>query len=129
MRDADSVAARAPRVPQAGDRRGSAAHPQLLSARPSAGQLGARHSDGARALVSNFAGQWLQLRNVRSVQPNTDEFPDFDDNLRQAFQRETEMLFDAVMREDRDVLDLMRADFTYVNDRLAQHYGIPNVTG
>src|SRR5205814_4011727 len=72
----------------------------------------------ARALVTNFAGQWLQLRNVRSVQPNSDEFPDFDDNLRQAFQRETEMLFETVMREDRNVLDLLRADFTYVNDRL-----------
>jgi hypothetical protein len=81
------------------------------------------------ALVSNFAGQWLQLRNVRSIQPNSDQFPDFDDNLRQAFQRETELLFDAVIHEDRNVLDLLRADFTFVNERLARHYGIPNVRG
>jgi mono/diheme cytochrome c family protein len=83
----------------------------------------------AQALVSNFAGQWLQLRNVRSVQPNSDEFPDFDDNLRQAFQRETELLFSSVMHEDRSVLDLLRADYTFVNERLALHYGIPNVHG
>jgi hypothetical protein len=83
----------------------------------------------ASALVSNFAGQWLQLRNVRSVQPNSDEFPDFDDNLRQAFKRETELFFESVMREDRNVLDLLRADYTFVNERLAQHYGIPNIRG
>ena len=83
----------------------------------------------ANALVSNFAGQWLHLRNVRSVQPNSDEFPDFDDNLRQAFQRETELLFESIMTEDRNVLDLMRADYTFVNDRLALHYGIPDVHG
>lgn len=83
----------------------------------------------AGALVSNFAGQWLQLRNVRSIQPNSDQFPDFDDNLRQAFQRETELLFETVIREDRNVLDLLRADFTFVNERLAEHYGIPNVRG
>ena len=81
------------------------------------------------ALVDNFAGQWLQLRNVRSVQPNSDEFPDFDDNLRQAFQRETELFFESIMREDRNVLDLLRADYTFVNERLARHYGIPNVYG
>jgi Protein of unknown function (DUF1592)/Protein of unknown function (DUF1588)/Protein of unknown function (DUF1585) len=86
-------------------------------------------SDRARTLVSNFAGQWLQLRNVRSVLPNSDEFPDFDDNLRQGFRRETELLFESVMREDRNVLDLLRADYTFVNERLAQHYGIPNVYG
>jgi hypothetical protein len=83
----------------------------------------------AHALVANFAGQWLQLRNVRSVLPNSDVFPDFDDNLRQAFQRETELLFESIMREDRNVLDLLTADFTYVNERLAKHYGIPNVYG
>jgi mono/diheme cytochrome c family protein len=86
-------------------------------------------SDRARALVSNFAGQWLQLRNVRSVLPNSDEFPDFDDNLRQGFQRETELLFESIMREDRNVLDLLRADYTFVNERLARHYGMPNVYG
>jgi mono/diheme cytochrome c family protein len=86
-------------------------------------------SDRAGTLVSNFAGQWLQLRNVRSVLPNSDEFPDFDDNLRQGFQRETELLFESIMREDRNVLDLLRADYTFVNERLAQHYGMPNVYG
>ena len=81
------------------------------------------------ALVSNFAGQWLQLRNVRSVQPNSDLFPDFDDNLRQAFRRETELLFDSIIRDDRNVVDLLTADYTFVNERLARHYGIPGVYG
>jgi len=81
------------------------------------------------AIVSNFAGQWLQLRNVRNELPNSDQFPDFDDNLRQAFQRETELLFASIMREDRNVLELMTADYTFVNERLARHYGIPNVYG
>jgi len=81
------------------------------------------------ALVENFAGQWLQLRNVRSVLPNSDEFPDFDDNLRQSFRRETELLFESIIREDRNVLDLLRADYTFVNERLARHYGIPGIYG
>ena len=63
------------------------------------------------------------------MQPNSDEFPDFDDNLRQGFRRETELLFATIVREDRNVLDLLRADFTFVNERLARHYGIPNVYG
>jgi hypothetical protein len=83
----------------------------------------------SQAIVDNFAGQWLQLRNVRNVQPNSDLFPDFDDNLRQAFKRETELFFESVMREDRPVLDLMNANYTFVNERLAKHYGIPNVYG
>ncbi|HEU4689653.1 MAG TPA: DUF1592 domain-containing protein [Vicinamibacterales bacterium] len=83
----------------------------------------------AEALVSNFAGQWLHLRNLRNVQPHADDFPDFDDNLRRAFQRETELLFESVMREDRNVVDLLRADYTFVNERLARHYGMPNVYG
>ena len=83
----------------------------------------------AQALVSNFAGQWLHLRNLRNSQPHADDFPDFDDNLRHAFQRETELLFESVMREDRSVVDLLRADYTFVNERLARHYGIPNVYG
>ena len=83
----------------------------------------------ADALVSNFAGQWLQLRNVRSVQPNSDEFPDFDDQLRQSFRKETELLFASIVKEDRNVLDLLRADYTFVNERLARHYGIPNIYG
>jgi mono/diheme cytochrome c family protein len=81
------------------------------------------------ALVSNFAGQWLQLRNVRSVQPNTNLFPDFDDNLRRSMRRETELLFESIIREDRSVLDLLRADYTYLDERLARHYGVPNIYG
>ena len=83
----------------------------------------------SKAIIDNFAGQWLYLRNLRSQSPDRIEFPDFDDNLRQAFRRETEMLFESVMREDRNVLDLMTADYTFVNERLARHYGIPNVYG
>jgi cytochrome c551/c552 len=83
----------------------------------------------ARALVSNFANQWLYLRELKNANPDITVFPDFDDNLRQGFQRETEMLFEAVMREDRSVVDLLDADFTFVNERLAKHYGIPNVYG
>jgi hypothetical protein len=81
------------------------------------------------ALVENFAGQWLQLRNLQRVTPDNDLFPTFDDNLRQAFRREVELLFASVMHEDRSVLDLMTADYTFVNERLARHYGIPNVYG
>ncbi|HTC36612.1 MAG TPA: DUF1592 domain-containing protein [Bryobacteraceae bacterium] len=83
----------------------------------------------AEALVDNFAGQWLQLRNLRNVQPNTDLFPDFDDNLRQSFRRETELLFESVVQEDRSVLNLLTADYTFVNERLARHYGIPDIYG
>jgi hypothetical protein len=79
--------------------------------------------------VTSFAGQWLQLRNVRTVLPNSEVFPDFDDNLREAFLRETELLFASVIHEDRNVLDLLRADYTFVNERLARHYGIPNIYG
>ena len=86
-------------------------------------------SPKSRALVSNFAGQWLQLRNLKSLVPNSEEFSDFDDNLRQAFRVEGEMFFESIMREDRNVLDLMTADYTFVNERLARHYGIPNVYG
>ncbi|MBM3820221.1 MAG: DUF1592 domain-containing protein [Acidimicrobiia bacterium] len=83
----------------------------------------------ARALVDNFAGQWLYLRNLKNFQPNSLEFPDFDDNLRSAMQRETELFFASVMREDRPVTDLMTADYTFLNERLAKHYRIPNVYG
>jgi hypothetical protein len=83
----------------------------------------------SRSLVSNFAGQWLFLRELRNRNPDLLVFPDFDDNLRQAFQHETELLFDSVVREDRSVFDLMNADYTFVNERLARHYGIPNVYG
>jgi cytochrome c551/c552 len=81
------------------------------------------------ALVENFAGQWLQLRNLRGIVPNPETYPDFDDNLRQAFRTEAEMFFDSVVHEDRNVLDLMTADDTFVNERLAKHYGIPKVSG
>jgi mono/diheme cytochrome c family protein len=83
----------------------------------------------ANALVNNFAAQWLYLRNLDSHKPDNRLFPDFDDNLRQAFRRETEMLFESVMSEDRSVLDLLRADYTFLNERLAKHYGIANVYG
>jgi hypothetical protein len=83
----------------------------------------------SEALVRNFAGQWLQLRNLRNSVPNEDLFPEFDDNLRQSFQRETELLFDSIMREDHSVLDFLTADYTFVNERLAKHYKIPNVYG
>ena len=83
----------------------------------------------ARALVTNFANQWLYLRDLKNANPDVTVFPDFDDNLRQGFQRETEMLFESIMREDRSVLDLLDANYTFVNERLAKHYGIPNVYG
>jgi len=85
--------------------------------------------DRSEALVKNFAGQWLMLRNLPNVQPDPNEFPNFDDNLRQAFRRETEMFFGSIMREDRNVLDLLNADYTFANERLAKHYGIPGVYG
>jgi len=80
-------------------------------------------------LATNFAGQWLRLRNLEAVTPNARLFPDFDDNLRQAFRQETELFFDHVLREDRSVLELIRADYTFLNERLARHYGIPDVYG
>ena len=80
-------------------------------------------------LASNFAGQWLQLRNLTAVTPDGRIFPDFDDNLRQAFREETERFVDSVLREDRSVADLLRADYTFLNERLAKHYGIPGVYG
>ncbi|MGH9629721.1 MAG: DUF1592 domain-containing protein, partial [Bryobacteraceae bacterium] len=83
----------------------------------------------SEALVTNFAAQWLYLRNLESASPDPRLFPDFDDNLRRAFRRETELLFESVLREDRSVLDLLRADYTFVNERLAKHYGIPHVYG
>jgi hypothetical protein len=80
----------------------------------------------ADALVSNFGGQWLLLRDLRTARPATTEF---DENLRQSFQRETEMLFASIVREDRSLLDLLQADYTFVDERLARHYGIPNIRG
>jgi len=83
----------------------------------------------AGALVQNFAGQWLHIRNLQNIAPNTDEFPDFDNDLRDAFRRETELFFASIVKEDRDVLDLMTADYTFVNERLAKHYGLTGVYG
>jgi hypothetical protein len=80
-------------------------------------------------MIRNFAGQWLNLRALDSVQPNPAVYPDFDDNLRVAFRREVELLFDSIVHEDRSVLDLLTADYTFVDERLARHYGIPNVYG
>ncbi|RUL88752.1 DUF1592 domain-containing protein [Tautonia sociabilis] len=83
----------------------------------------------SRSLVTNFASQWLHLRNLEAITPDLRLFPDFDDNLRQAFRRETELLFEEILREDRGVLDLIDSDHTYLNERLAKHYGIPHVYG
>ena len=83
----------------------------------------------AEALVSNFAGQWLHLRNVPNILPNSDLFPDFDDNLREGFRKETELFFESIMREDHNVVDLMTANYTFLNERLARHYGVPNIYG
>jgi hypothetical protein len=83
----------------------------------------------SQALVRNFAGQWLYLRNLDGITPGVREFPEFDDNLRRSFKRETEMLFENMVREDRPVLELLTADYTFVNERIARHYGIPNVYG
>ena len=83
----------------------------------------------AGALVENFAGQWLHVRNLQNIAPNTDEFPDFDNDLRDAFRRETELFFGSVVKEDRDVVDLMTADYTFVNERLAKHYGLSGIYG
>jgi hypothetical protein len=81
------------------------------------------------ALANNFAGQWLLLRNLRSFNPDPEVFPYFDDNLREAMQRETELFVESIVREDRSVTDLLNAGYTFVNERLARHYGIPNVYG
>jgi hypothetical protein len=83
----------------------------------------------ASALTANFASQWLGLRSLASHAPVVDQFPDFDDNLRQAFRRETELLFQSLLAENRSVTDLLTADYTFVNERLAKHYGIPGIRG
>jgi len=84
----------------------------------------------ANALIGNFTGQWLQLRSLEAkVTPDLLTFPDFDDNLRKGFRRETEMLFGYILRNDRSALELLSADYTFVNERLAKHYGIPGVYG
>ncbi|MEO5957806.1 MAG: DUF1592 domain-containing protein [Opitutaceae bacterium] len=83
----------------------------------------------SRNLVTNFAAQWLHLRALESVTPDLRLFIDFDDNIRQALRQETELFFESIIREDRSIADLLRADYTFLNERLAKHYGIPNIYG
>jgi Protein of unknown function (DUF1592)/Protein of unknown function (DUF1588)/Protein of unknown function (DUF1585)/Protein of unknown function (DUF1587)/Protein of unknown function (DUF1595) len=83
----------------------------------------------AEAMVDNFTGQWLSVRSLQTSEPVVDLFPDFDDNLRAAFQREIQLFFGSIVHEDRSVLDLLDADYTFVNERLAKHYGIPDIYG
>lgn len=83
----------------------------------------------AGSLAANFAAQWLYLRNLKNMQPNSEEFPDFDDNLRQAFEQEALLFFQSIVEEDRNVLDFMTADYTFLNERLARHYRVPNIYG
>jgi len=83
----------------------------------------------SQAFVTNFTGQWLGVRSLKASEPVVNMFPDFDDNLRAAYQKEVEMFFASIMQEDRSILDLLTADYTYVNERLAKHYGIPNIYG
>src|SRR3989442_4966806 len=81
------------------------------------------------ALIDNFTGQWLSVRSLKTSEPVVNLFPDFDDNLRNAFQQEMELFFGSIVHEDRSVLDLLTTDYTFVNERLAKHYGIPNIYG
>jgi hypothetical protein len=83
----------------------------------------------SRNLATNFAAQWLHLGNLESITPDLRLFPDFDDNLRKAFRQETQLFVESVFRDDRSVLDLLQADYTFLNERLAKHYGIPHVYG
>jgi mono/diheme cytochrome c family protein len=83
----------------------------------------------SQALVVNFAGQWLYLRNLPNAQPDHPQFPDFDENLRRSMRRETELFFESVLKENGSVMDLLTANYTFVDERLARHYGIPNVYG
>ena len=105
--------------------RGELDDPQILE------QQVRRMLDDARAsaLVDNFAGQWLSLRSVEGFTPDPNIFPGFDENLRDAFQHETALFIESQLREDRSVVELLSADYTYLNERLAQHYGIPGVFG
>jgi hypothetical protein len=81
------------------------------------------------ALVENFAGQWLYLRNLASAVPDPSSFPDFDDNLRRSMRTETELFFESLLREDRSTIELLTADYTFLNERLARHYGVPGIYG
>jgi hypothetical protein len=105
--------------------RGELRRPEVLDRQVTRMLADARFS----RFVEGFAGQWLFLRNLAAAIPVQQNFPDFDDTLRQAFRRETELFVDSIIREERSALDLLRADYTFVNERLADHYGIPNVKG
>ena len=83
----------------------------------------------SESMVTNFAAQWLYLRDIEAKQPDELLFPDFDETLRDAFRKETELFLNSVLRENRSVLDLLTANYTFLNERLAKHYGIPNVQG
>ena len=83
----------------------------------------------SQSLVENFTGQWLNVRGMQAMEPVVNLFPDFESTLREAFRREAELFFGSVIQEDRSILDLLTADYTFVNERLAKHYGIPNVYG
>jgi hypothetical protein len=83
----------------------------------------------SKALTNNFAAQWLRLRNLDAVQPDSYFFPNFDETLRDAFRTESLMFFDSIVREDRSIVDLVSADYTFMNERLARHYGVPGVYG
>ena len=83
----------------------------------------------SEALVSNFAGQWLYLRNLAAEKPDPEAFPEFDESLRQSFEQETTLFFQSILRDDRSLLDLLDANYTYLNQRLAEHYGVPDIYG
>ena len=83
----------------------------------------------ADELITNFTGQWLSVRSLKTREPVVNVFPDFDDNLRNAFEKEIDLFFASIVKEDRSILDLLTADYTFVNERLAKHYGIPNIYG
>jgi mono/diheme cytochrome c family protein len=83
----------------------------------------------SKALVDNFADQWLYLRNLKNINPDFETFPDFDDNLRQAMKRETDLFVTSIFREDHSILDMLTANYTFINERLARHYGIPKIYG
>jgi len=86
-------------------------------------------SPKAQALVENFAGQWLEIRRLESVQPDRERYPDFDDYLRASIMKETQLFFQYVMRQDRSILDFIDGPYSFLNERLARHYGIRGVTG
>ena len=106
--------------------RGKLQDPKVL-----AEQIRRMTADGRffKTFVDNFASQWLGLRKLRGVTPDPDLFPEFDENLREAFRQETELFLDSQIREDRSVVDLLSSNYTFVNERLARFYGIPNVYG